>query len=525
MKRKMLRLFVFCMFTGLLSGFLSTAASAQEMTGQDPVLMVKVRDINQLLSDVEKLMPQTPGSKAGQQIAMVRGMLQGTDWIDSGRSIVAGMVLEAPQPKWVIMIPFITENAGFQQAFNAIAGNGSYMLAVPPQPGLSVSPALENSLVRASNAPMASNLVFEAAAGQLLDMLQPQMAAIAKKIETAPAEQVESSGMTPQQLQSILDSTMQTLRQVDILRFGLDLSEDIFTLHFDVDALPGSDLAGMLVDQGGDSRLMSYKFDDPIQYRSRAHNMAGMFGLMKSSLGKIYSQLGIDFDDMTEITQAFTGEMAGGIRISADGLGMEMVAVMQPGIDGEDFVQNTYMPFFERYNKQISDLAAQTGKPGPDLYERTADSTVSGIKVMGVKTNLGAVIPPDQQKDNPLANQALEMRMAGEDDLIFFASNDAKMEELIAKSHNLVASPAQGPTASFDIDLGAFFRDIQAMMPPEKAGNPLPGDLGKVTMQADIRDGKIATRTSFNMAEIQKLVSTISSAASKANTNPNPAVN
>lgn len=526
MKRKMLRLLVFCMFIGLAAGFPAQAANAQGGSDQDFVLMVKVRNLAQLINDIQQLVPQTPGSNAGQQIAMLPMMLQGTTWIDSGRSIVAGMVLSGQKGSWYTMVPFIDSNAAFQKNFSAIEGDNCYIFTYPPQQGFYLSPALENRLVNASEAPAAGNLVFEAKVDTLLDMFEPQMAALSSKIEASPEAKTGPSGISPQEIQSILNSTMETLRQVDILRLGLDLSADIFTLQFDLDALPDSELAGFLVDQGGDARLMDYRFDMPIQYRSRAHNMGGMMELMKSSLGSIYSQLGIDVDEMTEIMKAFTGETAGGFSVGPGGFVLEMVGVLQPGIEGGDYVENVYMPFFESYNKQISDLAAkETGKPGLTLYERTADSTVSGIKVMGVKTNLSAVIPPDQQKDNPFANQAFEMRIAGKDDLIFFASDDARMEELIAKSSNLTKSPAQGPTVRFDMDLGAFFKDIQSILPPGKAATPLPVDLGNVTMKADIGDGKIATRTSFNIAEMQKLVAAIASAASKAKPDPTPAVN
>ena len=531
MKRKMLGLIVFCIFTGLVAGFLSPAANAQEIADQNPVLLVKVSNIDQLLSDAEKLISQAPASKAGPQIGMLRGMLQGTDWIDPDRSIVAGMVLDGQKASWAVMIPFSVENAAFQQSFNAIAGSDYYILPLPPQQGSSVSPAVERSLIEASMVPAKCNIMFEAAAGKLLDMLEPQMAAMLKKIETAPAAKMESSGMTPQQIQTMFNSTTETLRQVDMLRFGLDLSEDIFTLHFDVDAFPNSALAGVLVDQGGDTRLTDYPFDMPIQYRSRAHNMAGMMELMRSSFGSFYSQLGIDFDEMVEIMGAFTGEMAGGMTIGSDGFVMEMIGALQPGIDGEDFVYNTYMPWFDRYNKQVSDLAAkETGKTGLPLYERTADSVVAGIKVTGVKTNLAAVIPPEEQENNPLADQVFEMRIAGSGDLLFISSDDSKMEELITKSRSLAKVPAQGATVLFDIDLGAFFRDIQSMLPPEKVSTPFPVDLGRVTMQADIKDGRLATRTSFDIAEMQKLVQVFASAASKAKTttgetDPNPAVN
>ena len=68
------------------------------------------------------------------------------------------------------------------------------------------------------------------------------------------------------------------------------------------------------------------------------------------------------------------------------------------------------------------------------------------------------------------------------------------------------------------------------MLAPEKASTPLPVDLGTVTMQADMKEGKLATQTSFDIAEIQKLIGVIANAASKAKTTagaagPNPNVN
>jgi hypothetical protein len=462
---------------------------------------------------------------------MLRMMLQGTDWIDPERSIVAGMVFEGQTPSGAAMIPFITPNDTFQKSFNAIAGADYYMLPLPPQPGVSVSPAIEQSLIDASMESAEINLVIEMAAGKFLDMLQPQMAAISQKIEAAPAEQMEASGMTPEQVQAMLDSTMETARQVDIMRFGLDLSGDIFTVHFDIDALPNTMLARILVDQGGDAQLAAYEFDMPMKFRSKPYNMLGMMELFDSIYGTIYGQLGLDFADMIEVTKAFTGEMAGGMSISSDGFLMEMIGTLQPGIDAADYVQNTYMPWFDRYNEQISDaLAKETGNTGIPLYERTADSTVAGLKVMGVKTNFGAVIPPNEQENNPLANQAFEMRLAGVDNLIFVASDDAKMEALITKGRGMTAAPFQGPTMTFDIDLGAFFKDIQSLMPPDKVTTQLPLDLGTLSMQADVKDGKLATQTSFNIAEMQKLMAFFAAAASKAKAEaggaaPNPNVN
>ena len=91
MKTNVLKLIVICMYTVLSTGWGSTMAHAQNTNDQPPQLVIKIRDINQLMSDVEQLIPLDQGQAATQQVAMLRGMLQGTDWIDPGRSIVAAM--------------------------------------------------------------------------------------------------------------------------------------------------------------------------------------------------------------------------------------------------------------------------------------------------------------------------------------------------------------------------------------------------------------------------------------------------
>ena len=73
---------------------------------------------------------------------------------------------------------------------------------------------------------------------------------------------------------------LKTLRQAETFRYGLDLSGDILTLQLDIDALPNTPLASALIDPGGDSRLMNYPIDAPLQFRSRAHNMTGMMNLL-----------------------------------------------------------------------------------------------------------------------------------------------------------------------------------------------------------------------------------------------------
>ncbi len=524
MKTKVLKLIVICMLAGFCAGLALTTAYAQNAADQAPQLLIKIRDINQLMSDIEKLTPPDQGPAASQQIAMLRGMLQGTDWIDPGRSIVAGMVTGGSETRWIVMIPFLTANPNFQMAYGAIAGEDYYMTAFPPQPGFVLGPGVKETLLNASAAATASDLVVEAAASEFLTVAGPKFAAA---IQNRAASQAASGGQTvmnAQETQAMLDNFLATFKQVETLRLGLDLSDTFFTLQLDIDALPDTFLAGLLTDQGDNTRLAGYQTESPFRFRTRSYNVSGMMQLMGSGLGQVYRQMGLDFEELAEMTKSFTGEMAGGMQLAPSGTVYEMVYVFQPGVDGRAFIADVYLPWFERYNRQMAAFVAQqSGQPLATIYERTADSTVAGTKVIGVKTNFAAMVPPGAENTPLLTDgqQIFETRLAAVGDLMLITSDDARMEKLVATVRGLQDAPAQGPMARFDMDLGTFMADLRNMMPPGTAPPTWPNDLGRVTMQAEMHNGNLATRTRFNIDDLSKLSAVFSAmAAQQTGTTP-----
>lgn len=511
--KKLMKLIVFCIFSGLIAGFIPPMASAQGEAGEVPVLLIKIRNIDQLLNDVERLILMTPGSKEAQQFGMVRGMLQGTDWIDPERSSVVGLFWTGMTPSFVAMIPFRTVNAGFQSTFNAIEGTDYYMMPIPPLPPqqqATVSLAVEQSLVNASQSATTASLVIEAEARVLLAMVEPRINAMLTTIENTPQPETGKSDMSPHDVQEMVSGMLKTFQQVEILRMGLDIDGDILTMQYDLEALPGTFLAGVFVDVGGDSRLADYQVDMPVRFRSRAHNVAGMMEMEMSYMGQMYRQLGIDIDEMSAMAQSSTGEMAGGLKISSEGLAYEMVSIFQPGVDGETYTSNTYSTLFESFNQVISDLIAkETGREVGPLFEETAGSVVAGVNVKGLKLNLASVIPPEKLNGNPFADMAFEMRMAALGDMSFLASDDAAMENLINSVSGLAGSPAAGATTQVDIDLGAIVEDIKSLLPPEVPSFPIADDLGEVIVSTTLGDGIMTSRASFNVAKLIKLITTI----------------
>jgi hypothetical protein len=511
MKEKLLKLTVLGLILGVSAGLLASAAMAQNATDQKPQILVKIRDVDQLLNDIEKLIPSLQSSNANAQpMAMLRKSLLAGDWIDKQRCIVIGVVLNEPKPTVVALIPFRTANPSFQAMSSAVIGENYYLAAIPPEPGHAPGPVIRDALVKASAEASKGSIVVEVAMSTLLDRLEPQLAAALKNIPASPAPQTGPAAISPQEATEMLSGMLKIFRQAETVRYGIDITGGVFTLLVDIDALPGTPLAGMLNDPHAESRLMSYPIDMPLQIRSRAHNVDGMLNLFGPALGSFYRRLGIDMDKMSEIIKNLTGEMAGGINISSNGFAEEFIYILRPGVDGDSFISNTYLPWLEKYSLQIAALASgQTGKPPVRIYERTADSTVAGIKVRGVKANLTAMIPAGKQPTEIFKNRPIEFRMAAAGDMMFLAGSDARLEALITRARNLKKSPAQGPAVQVNVELGPFLQGIRSLVP--SAGTPVPWgeNLGKLSMSAEMDNGRLATKTSFNMDLIPKLVAAL----------------
>jgi hypothetical protein len=501
MKTKFLSQVAILIFAALLIGIVYPAAHAQDANKQTPVIVVKIRDIEQFLSAVERLSPQ-----AGNQLSVMRKTLQGTDWIDSDRSITAAITLDGGQSKVALLIPFRRANPGIQMMLNAATRKDYYIAAIPPQQKFEANPAMEERLANASREPVFGNITLEISPSRLLPLIESQMDAALKKTAEMQLPSAESAGMTPQDTQAVLHDMLSVLKQAEIIRFGIDLSGSILTLQYDVEAQPNSVLAGVLTDPQTDTRLMSFPSEMPFQFRSRAPNLSGATELAKLAYGRIYQKMGINIEDVKEITKYFTGEFAGGIKIDSNGLAMEAIYVLQPGIDGEAFLLNTYLPWFERYTQQISAaVSSKNTKYKGISFQRTPDSTVDGLKVIGMKENFKGLLPSEEDKLGILDKLSIEMRMAASKDLVFMASDDFKLANLIAKAHSLAKTPSQGPTTVIDIKLGSLIKGIASLFPQKSAAITLPENLSNISIKATMRNGKLISRTSINIDDILKL--------------------
>ncbi len=471
-----------------------------------PVLLVKIHDIDQLLQDLESLTSSGEGTAVTSQTGMIKGMLQGTDWIDPARSLVAGMTYDGQATAWQVFVPFRRPNANFQGAYGAIAGDNYYVMGFPPSPETTLSAAQCDFFVQEANRPLEAAITVEVAAHDMLRQAEPQIKAALQGMAANAGAGNSQAPFTPEDMQRTVHDFMKTLEQVQTLRVGLDADPEALQLLLDVKGLPESYLAGLLTDQKRDGRLAGYQPNYPMQFRSRAYNVPGVLQMLGASFGQMYSKMGFDFDELAGIAKGVTGEMAGGMAFDQNGMTFEMMYALHDAVNGEEYLANVYLPWFENYNRRMAALwEGQTGHPIDALYERTPDSRVAGHKVIGVRTRFPAMRPAGSQMPLNAGLQDYQTRMTAVKGLILVASSDAAIARMIAQAEGLQATPAQGPLATFSMDLGAYLRGIQALMPDSGPALNIPADIGHLTVQADMQGGELTTRTRVNVRDVQQV--------------------
>ena len=285
---------------------------------------------DQLLRDFEGFAADTGASDAAARTGMIKGMLQGTDWIDPARAIAAGLTYDGAAARWTILVPFRTPNEGFQNAYAATAGENYYLVNLPPDPNYAVSAATLARLQQAAGSKPAAGLVLEAAARALLEQAEPQVAAMLGAIESNAPQTGGATGLSGPEARAMVDEILQSLRQVETLRLGLDLQQDALTILADVEAAPGTFLFGLLNDARGPMRLAGYAPDYPLAFHTRAYNVAGVMQMLGASFGSLYRQMGFDFGELAEMSKNLTGEMAGGMAFDQGRLRFATLSVLQP---------------------------------------------------------------------------------------------------------------------------------------------------------------------------------------------------
>jgi len=473
--------------------------------------VLKISRLDDGLNLIDEIIGQDPAQAIGSPSTMLKGMLQGLDWIDSTRLIVLGISATNEQLEGFLLIPFEQENNSFQASFKAYTGPDYYIVAVPPGPENRVAPAptVESALAKISRSKSKELLSIELAVGKILEKSEKKIHGLLEKKRESPQNlKPEEFALTPQEVQAMVENLLETGRQLKTFSFGIDVHEDVLLGFVEAVPVKESKLSKVFTSPGETELLGTYRPNFSMNFRSRSFDISGFYELLQESFGIFYEKLGISTSEIVNISKRFTGEAAGGISIEKDGTRFEMIAVLKETDKGDDFLEKVYLPWLMKYGEDMTkQMEKQLGIKTGNLFERSKDTTVSDRKVLGVRfqqlyfpTMGDPVKMPEGDKPN-----LSETRMTTVGNFLLFAPDDKGIQRLIKVVGSFKENPAKGPIMIVNVDMTGYLEAIKRLMPeiPVK-DQPLP-KMGSAVTKIDFIDGKARSTSSMRIADIKTL--------------------
>jgi hypothetical protein len=497
----------------LIIGLPQTLDALQTKTPSLDVV-IKISQLEKTLDLADELMGIASGKAGGTPTAFLRGMIQGTDWIDPKRLIVVAATLSDNKPIGIVLVPFARRNDNFQAAFNASRGLNYYILSLPMGNKNIITPAMETALVDISRTDAAATVTMELAAASLVKKFDPQIQAWLKKVgSSAAGVAAGSTGPSREEITGMMNNILGTARQVEVFSLGLDLSGDKLSSRLEARALKKSELAGLFIEGGKTSLMGSYLPEHHVTFRTRSFNVGGLVELVNASFGSYYSRIGLNFANVVQMSKHLTGETAGGSSFGKNQMNLEMITVLKDSATGSDFLEKVYLPWIDRYCQDMANLfKKQFQIEVEQIFVRTPDTTVLGHKVSGVKIKVPlALFSPQMSKTGQRGPEEpnlvpYEMRMATVGNLLLTAPDDKKMWKLIKTAKSLTRRTSRGPLMSVDIDTAGYLGAMAELLPTMPGGDrPMP-DLGKMSYQFDMKDGWASGTLSMPIDDIKSLI-------------------
>jgi hypothetical protein len=495
----------------LIAGIvLQSPFSAAKQTPESSFdVIIKISQLEKTLDIIDELVIADPSRPLASPTTLIRGMLQGTGWIDPDRTIVIGIEMRNSLPIGTALIPFRQANNDFQKAYQASAGPDYYILSCPPGQEVNISGALEAVLVNASKSKPVNSISAEFRVSDLLKKGESKIQEALQNLENMPVDETKEFAPKPQEIKNMLSNIIDTARQLELFIWGLDFNQKRITSFFEAKAEKETVLAELFAQNGSTMRLGHYRPQYQINFRSRSYDIGRAAEFIDSFLGDFYRCLGIDFSGMTAIWKSFTGEMAGGMSTDKAGAKFEMISVLKEGKTADDFLEAVYLPWIERYNQILTQiLEKQFPGQSTQLFKRTADTTVAGHKVIGIKTQAPPLFFSADKHQTPGGTDFMkyEMRMTTVGNLFIMAPDDKRINELIRVAETFRESPAEGSLMTYDIDIAGYFNSVKEMLPGLPTGGISLPQTGRMTGCLDLKDGRAFGESSIMIDDVKKII-------------------
>jgi len=491
--------------------------SATPVPGETPDIIVKIGDLEKNLNLLDEVFGTGSAQTGSSFSAQIRQFLQSTDWVDSSRAIVIGVVIKDPQPVAAVLVPFRQPNAAFESNYGAFAENDYYILPLPPDRPVILSKAFKSALNGASRSKSKSFVTIDIGLRRLMQKSEQQIRQMFSQLENMPeAQGAQDMPFSPQEFQEMALSMLDMAAQLEMLSIGLNFSKEKLSILTEASPAGESKLAKLFVSKAVTALLNKYTPRHDINFRSRSYDYSGFIEIFEEYFGQIYEKMGFDLNEIAAIMEHYTGEMVGGISFGHDTIQFECIEVLKDSKNASNFVETVYLPWIEKFSQtMVQKMQELTGEKIEKPFVHTKESNVAGYKVYGTRLKLPAL--PDAGAEAGLFEWGLlndfEWRFTTVGNLFVFAQNDRQLGKLIKIAKTLKASPAKGPLMTMDIDLDSYFEFLLQAMPEGLGLNqPLP-ELGRVDMTLDFKDGRAVSTSSIRMQDIKNMIAYFSQAA------------
>ena len=509
MKTKMSRSVCWVVVLGLFLFWGSPpAVPAAQPAGTNPDIIIKIKDLDKALDVMGGIIDTVRDAHGASPTAMLKGMLHGVEWIDFSRLIVVGIAWETPQPNMAALVPFKTPSDNFKSTWGATQGPDYYVISLPPG-AAGDSKRLVSAMEKASRSESRATLDVEMTVGSLLEKAEESINQLLDQVENLPQKGGDPNvPLSPQEIRDMVARLLQTVAQLDSVSLRLNLSNVAFTSEMEMKATKGSELAALFTKETAQAFLNPYRPAHQVNFRMRSYRSEGLLKLIGDIFGKFYDKLGIDFNQIAQISQGFTGEMAGGMSFGKSGIDLEMVSVLRPEQIETDFIETVYLPWILDFGKRVANMMAlETGQEIDPVFVQTPDSRALGYKIIGMESRFPMPEMSDQapMPVNLKALTTYKVRMTTVDNMVLTTSNDVKMKALISKVKQLKKGQAKGPLMVVDYDMGAYINLLKEMVPGFLGQAPIP-QLDRVVMTADASNGRAAMKSSVKMNDIRTFI-------------------
>ncbi|OGP61105.1 MAG: hypothetical protein A2V65_02920 [Deltaproteobacteria bacterium RBG_13_49_15] len=472
-------------------------------------LVVKINRLDYSLNLIDSLFRSADPDGGASPTAVLKGMIQGTDWVDFSRLIIIGIDIAEPQPIMVALVPFIKPNENFKKAYKASAGPDYYILPLPPGQVHAIDP-FKGAMANLSKSKSKPAISVEIALGNLIQKSGPKIRqALSQMGNLTAAAEPEKIPFSSMEVREMLEKMLDKASQIKTLSVNVDLNKAELAYEVIANARDGSELAQLFVKETRPGYLNHYNPRFQMNFRSRCFDAEKILSLIGEIFGKVYEGIGVDLNQLVRIGSKFSGEMAGGMSFGQSGWIFEMIHVLKEGYRGQDFIESEYIPWILEFGRNMqSAMETQTGKKPDPFFVRTKDSTVDGFRVIGVKTQIPVLtgtadIPTPKLLKSMMA---YEFRATAIDNLVLTASTDDRLASLIKTAKGLKKEASRGPLMKMDYDMASYINVIKEMIPgfPGEE-HPVP-PLGKITMVIDADKGRSRLRSSMKTEDAYTLI-------------------